>query len=189
MHLSTSQPKSGASRTSRAAAQFKSPLVDSESALTNSRGTIRPTPTVQTLERKLQLLKRAVKIKENNEDEVLSTLANKWIEAGRDVAYEVWDIVRDAGNTVDGATSVRGSWGWDESQSRDAKWGWDTKIDDTSEELCDYDPPEAHCATKRPAPEEEDDERARTTLATMLRQLGIAPEILGWDDDMETFLD
>ncbi|KAF9222030.1 hypothetical protein BS17DRAFT_231481 [Gyrodon lividus] len=189
IHISTSQRKSIAVGTSRAAAQFKSPLIDFGTALTDSRGTIRLTPMIQTLERKLQLLKRAVKVKENNEDEVLTKLAKKWTEAGREVAYEIWDIVRDAGNTVDGATSFSGSWGWEGADNRDTKWGWDTKSTDASRELCDYDPPEAPCATKQPVVEEEVDECTRTNLATMLRQLGIIPDTLGWDDDREHFID
>ncbi|KAF8843145.1 hypothetical protein BDN67DRAFT_240406 [Paxillus ammoniavirescens] len=186
-HLTTSQRKSAVPKTLRAAAQFKSPLIDSGATLTDCRGTIRLTPTIQTLERKLQLLKRAVQVKENNEDEILSRVAKKWTEAAREVAYEVWGIIGDSANIVDGAKSFGGSWGWDGDDNRDAKWGWDTKIEDTSGELGNYDLPEAPDSTKRLALEGEVDERA--SLATMLRQLGITPETLGWDNDRETFLD
>jgi hypothetical protein len=174
-HITTSQRKSAVPKTLRAAAQFKSPLIDSGAALTDSRGTIRLTPTIQTLERKLQLLKRAVQVKENNEDEILTRVAKKWTQAAREVAYEVWGIIGDSANIVDGATSFGGS------------WGWDTKIEDASGELSNYDLPEAPDSTKRLALEEEVDERAG--LATMLRQLGITPETLGWDNDREIFLD
>ncbi|KIK95645.1 hypothetical protein PAXRUDRAFT_75115, partial [Paxillus rubicundulus Ve08.2h10] len=173
-YLSTSQRKSAVPKTLKVAAQFKSPLIDSAAALTDCRGTIRLTPTIQTLERKLQLLNRAVQVKENNEDEVLTRVAKKWTEAAREVAYEVWDIIRGGANTVDGTTSCG------------ASWGWDTKTEDASGELGNNDLSWAPDSTMRLALEEEVDER--TSLATMLRQLGITPETLGWDNDRDTFL-
>lgn len=174
-----------ASNTSRSVAQFKSPLVNR--ALPANSRTIRLTPALQTLERKLQLLKRAIKVKEDNEEEVLVRLAVKWIEAGREVAYDVWDATKDTGNFDGKAILDRRSYGWEGTNDRNTPWGWDSKLGDVGEESCNLDPSTAPCVAGRP--EEDDDVGFNNTLGTMLRQLGIAPEIFGWDDDKETFSD
>ncbi|KAF8450305.1 hypothetical protein L210DRAFT_3520250 [Boletus edulis BED1] len=164
-----------ASNTSRSATQFKSPLVNR--ILPADARTIRLTPALQALERKLQLLKRAIKVKEDSEEEVLTRLAEKWIEAGREVAYDVWDASKDSGDFMEKATSSRRSHGW---QSTDGN---------ASEESHDTEPSEASCANGRAAPEEDDVDVGCNTLGNMLRQLGVAPEIFGWDDDKEAFAD
>jgi hypothetical protein len=172
--------------TSRPVTQFKSPLVNR--VLPADSRTIRLTPALQELERKLQLLKRAIKIKEGGEEEVLARLTGKWIEAGREVAYDVWDATKDAGNSEGKATSTYRSRGWENTNDRDTPWGWDTKPGDAGEKSCDFDPSDAPYTAGRLAAEEDDDVDCNT-LGTMLRQLGIAPEIFGWDDDKETFSD
>ncbi|KAF8558780.1 hypothetical protein OG21DRAFT_981170 [Imleria badia] len=181
---STKPSQRKASKTMRPVTQFKSPLVNG--VLPADSRTIRLTPALQALERKLQLLKRAIKVKEDNEEEVLGRLAGKWIEAGREAAYGVWDATKDAGDFSGKATFIRKSQGW-ESNDRNTPWGWDTKPGDASEESRDLYPSEASCTTG-PVPEEDDDVGSNT-LGTMLRQLGIAPEIFGWDDGTETFSD
>ncbi|KAG1755987.1 hypothetical protein EDB19DRAFT_446055 [Suillus lakei] len=176
-------------RTLKAASQFKSPLSSSASALSGRGSSIRLTPTVQSLERKLQLLKRAVKVKENDEEKTLVGLIKKWTEAGREVAYELWDLVKDSANKGDGM-------GWDggkgKMSSRDSNWGWDSH--DIKRES--YLENETNTATENPLDEgytnkilSEDDEQPRNTMGTMLRQLGIATETLGWDEDAEIFFD
>ena len=175
-----------ASKTMRFVSQFKSPLVNG--VLPADSRTIRLTPALQALERKLQLLKRAIKVKEDNEEEVLSKLAGKWIEAGREVAYDVWDATKDAGDFSGKATFIHKSQGWESTNDGNTPWGWDTKPGDAGKESCDLDPSDASCTTGRLAPEEDDDAGCNT-LGTMLRQLGITPEIFGWDDDTETFSD
>lgn len=175
-----------ASNTSRSVTQFKSPLVNR--VLPADSRTIRLTPALQTLERKLQLLKRAIKVKEDKEEEDLTRLAGKWIEAGREVAYDVWDATKDAGDFERKATSIRKSYGWESTSNGNTPWGWDNKPGDAGEESCDLDPSVAPCGAERLAPDEDEDARCNT-LGTMLRQLGIAPEIFGWDDDKETFSD
>ncbi|KAF8138696.1 hypothetical protein EV363DRAFT_1314557 [Boletus edulis] len=175
-----------ASNTSRSATQFKSPLVNR--ILPADARTIRLTPALQALERKLQLLKRAIKVKEDSEEEVLTRLAEKWIEAGREVAYDVWDATKDSGDFMEKATSSRRSHGW-QSTDGSTPWGWDTKPGDASEESRDTEPSEASCANGRAAPEEDDVDVGCNTLGNMLRQLGVAPEIFGWDDDKEAFAD
>jgi hypothetical protein len=171
---------------SRPATQFKSPLVNRD--LPADSRTIRLTPALQELERKLQLLKRAIKVKENGEEEVLTRLTGKWIEAGREVAYDVWGATKDAGNSEGKATSIYSSRGWENTNDRDTPWGWDTKPGDAGEKSCDFDPSEAPYTAGRLATEEDDDVDCNT-LGTMLRQLGIAPEIFGWDNDTENFTD
>ena len=117
-------------RTLKAASQFKSPL--SSSALSSERGpSIRLTPTIQSLERKLQLLKRAIKVKENDEEKTLVGLVKKWTEAGREVAYELWDLVKDSANKGDGSrgngNGFNGTWEWDGKMgSREPNWGWNS---------------------------------------------------------------
>jgi hypothetical protein len=176
-------------RTLKAASQFKSPLSSSASASSGRGSSIRLTPTVQSLERKLQLLKRAVKVKENDEEKILIGLIKKWTEAGREVAYELWDLVKDTANKAEGM-------GWDEGKGRmgprDSNWGWDSpgiKRDG-------YPENEMNTATENPLDEgctnkilSGADEQTRNTMGTMLRQLGIATETLGWDENEELFLD
>ncbi|KAG2158937.1 uncharacterized protein EDB93DRAFT_432674 [Suillus bovinus] len=176
-------------RTLKAASQFKSPLSSSASSSSGRGSSIRLTPTVQSLERKLQLLKRAVKVKEDDEEKTLVGLINKWTEAGREVAYELWDLVKDSVNKGDGL-------GWDGGErkmgSRDSNWGWDSpgiKREGYPENEMDTvtdNPLDGGYTNKIVS---EDDEHARNTMGTMLRRLGIAIETLGWDEDAEVFFD
>ncbi|KAG1780283.1 hypothetical protein EV702DRAFT_771871 [Suillus placidus] len=176
-------------RTLKAASQFKSPLTSSASASSGRGSSIRLTPTVQSLERKLQLLKRAVKVKENDEEKTLVRVIKKWTEAGREVAYELWDLVKDSANKDVGM-------GWDSGKgkmgSRDSNWGWASP----GIKREGYPENEMNTATENALDEgdtnkilSEDDEQSRNTMGTMLRQFGIATETLGWDEDAEVFFD
>ena len=172
-------------RTTRAATQFKSPL-SASNALDNS-SLVRLTPTIQALERKLQILKRAVKVREDVQEEVLEGLVRKWTEAGREVAWEVWNMVKDNassdgghGNSQSGKKrAFKGSWGWESpgdakkprGDEMERNWGWDVVP-----------------ISSRSEAEEEEDE-PKDTLGTMLRQLGVAAETLGWDDEEGSFID
>ena len=170
-------------RTARAATQFKSPL-SSSNALDNS-SLVRLTPTIQALERKLQILKRAVKVREDVQEEVLEGLVKKWTEAGREVAWEVWNLVKDNASSDGGRDSskkraFKGSWGWESpgdakkprSEEMERNWGWDViPISGRNEE------------------EGEEEEAPKHTLGTMLRQLGVAADTLGWDEEEGTFID
>ncbi len=102
-------------RTAKAAAQFKPPLVVPSSG----EALARPTPTIQVLERKVQLLKRAVKVRENSEEEILMGLIEKWTETGREVAWEVWNIVKGNTDTYDQGMgrkrNYNDSWGWQDA--------------------------------------------------------------------------
>ena len=150
-------------RTSRAAAQFRSPLLkilDHE-----PRPLVLPSQATMTLERKLTLLRRAVKIKRDGDESHLERLAMKWRDAAREAAYELWSIVRDL--STEGG-EVRGN-------SRDAGWGWEER--------------DGRGTTANDAEDEEDGAQQENNLGVMLRKLGIAPETLGWNDEGETFAD
>ncbi|KAJ6539107.1 hypothetical protein B0H19DRAFT_342662 [Mycena capillaripes] len=185
-------------RTQRASGQFKSPL---PLAVSSSIPTaVRQTPTIQALERKVQVLRRAVKVKKGGEEQTLEALVKKWTEAGREVAWEVWGLVKDnengssddwgkdSQNATSGKRRLEDSWGWNEDlgskrikvEDSDRNWGWSvsptTATDDRS---TDQD--------QSVEPAEED--KPRETLGTMLMRLGIAPATLGWNDDEEEFVD
>ena len=181
------RPRHKASKTSRSVTQFKSPLTKRISSA--DARTIRLTPAVQALERKLQLLKRAVKVKEDDEEEVLTRLAEKWTEAGREVAYEVWNATKNAGNFETRAVLARRSYGWENADNGNTSWGWDTKREDAGEGLRAPDSSMAVYGADPLGPEEDDEAGFHNNLGTMLRQLGIAPEVFGWDDDKEAFCD
>ncbi|KAF5387856.1 hypothetical protein D9615_000168 [Tricholomella constricta] len=190
-------------RTQRAAAQFKSPLsVDASSKLASS---VRMTPTIQVLERQLHLLKRAVKVKQDGDEKTLQALVKKWTEAGREIAWEVWELVKDNASTEDQGwgnpqskgkprkSALEDSWGWNEksgeknqpSREYERNWGWDVvpvgdSVDTENIETGRYE---------REIEDDDLDEKKQDTLGTMLMQLGIAPETLGWNEEDGTFQD
>ncbi|KAA1466104.1 hypothetical protein DENSPDRAFT_12310 [Dentipellis sp. KUC8613] len=160
---------------SRAAGQFRSPFAGHASS--SGRGAILPTQTIQTLERRLTVLRRAVKIKRDDDENKLDVLAKKWREAGREAAYELWSIVREAAQTEenknDGAWAS--GWGWDDDQK--------VKTEEDSEQAG------GGAGTADYAQDVEKETEAEETIGLMLRRLGIAPETLGWDDKQENFVD
>lgn len=196
--------------TPKAASQFKSPLSGSSLAKSATLSSVRLTPTIQVLERKVQILKRAVKVKSNGEEEELGRLIKKWGDAGRDVAWEVWELVKDSGGekTSQGGGNGGGGWGQENSRgtkrSMDEGWGWDDKDskrmkteegernwgwsverpghEDSSDEIGDG-------PSKLKEDEDFEEEQRQDTLGTMLRQLGIAPETLGWNEDEGDFVE
>jgi hypothetical protein len=153
-------------RSSRAAAQFRSPL--GEAPVHASRPIVLPNQTIMNLERKVAILRRAVKIKRDGDEDHLKGLAKKWRDAGREAAYELWSIVRDLSTEGD---ETRGN-------GRDTGWGWDKRDERVTFGEDDQDAEEDGCGKKQ-----------ESTLGLMLRQLGIAPETLGWNDEEETFVD
>lgn len=150
-------------RSSRAAAQFRSPLV--KTVEHGTRPLVLPSQTTMALERKLTFLRRAVKIKRDRDESHLERLAVKWRDAAREAAYELWSIVRDL--STEGG-EVR-------SNSSDAGWGWEER--------------NGHGTVGNDAEDEEHGAQKENTLGVMLRKLGIAPETLGWNDEEETFVD
>jgi len=194
--------------TPKAASQFKSPLSAPAPAAFSS---VRLTPAIQALERKVQILKRAAKVKMDGEEEVLEKLVKKWTEAGRDVAWEVWGLVKDSradGGSVGACESGWGEekkggtkrgfeegWGWGEKDGKRAKmddglernWGWNPERDEDREQS-GYREDGMKNGIYNGKKYEEDDEKREDTLGTMLRQLGIAPETFGWDEDEGEFV-
>lgn len=130
-----------------------------------ARPLVLPSQAIMTLERKLTLLRRAVKIKRDRDEGHLERLAVKWRDAAREAAYEFWSIVRDL-STEGGEVrnNPRDGWGW---EKRD---GSGTVANDAEDEECGV-------------------QQENNTLGVMLRKLGIAPETLGWNDEGETFVD
>ena len=151
-------------RSSRAAAQFRSPLM--KTLEHEPRPLVLPSQAIMALERKLTLLKRAAKIKRDGDESHLERLAAKWRDAAREAAYELWGIVRDL--STEGG-EVR-------SNSRDAGWGWEER-DERGTMAIDAED------------EEDGAQQENNTLGVMLRKLGIAPETLGWNDEGECFAD
>ncbi|KAI9466793.1 hypothetical protein BJY52DRAFT_20044 [Lactarius psammicola] len=150
-------------RSSRAAAQFRSPLV--KTLEHGPRPLVLPSQTTMTLERKLTFLRRAVKIKRDGDESHLERLAMKWRDAAREAAYELWSIVRDLsteGGEVRSGSSDATGWGWEEHGT---------------------------VSVGNNAEDEECEAQQENTLGVMLRKLGIAPETLGWNDEEETFVD
>ena len=47
------------------------------------------------LECKIAILRWAIKIKRNDDESHLDHLSQKWRDAGREAAYELWAIIRD----------------------------------------------------------------------------------------------
>jgi hypothetical protein len=195
---STIVPQTRQAQKSKAGAQFKSPLsAASSSALVSS---VRLTPAIQSLERKVQILKRAVKVRAEGEEGELEGLVKKWREAGREVAWEVWDLVKDRGGD-----DQRGGGGWGggfAAEESDGKkrglqegWGWDDNDAAKKQKLDGY---EGAAAAEHQLDSidggrsvkayEAEEEPREDSLGTMLRQLGIDPETLGWDEQEGTFV-
>lgn len=147
--------------------------------------------TIQTLERRLALLKRAINIRSEHEgEERLEDLTRKWKDVARDVSWELWAIVKQ--NHEDGVGGIvnageeRGLF----TNPRDENgpggrfrsgWGWDDK--DKGESSTDWNP---ECGEEeRPQDgdvEKEDGPEDGLTMSVMLRQLGIAESTLGWEE-------
>ncbi|KAK0191325.1 hypothetical protein F5146DRAFT_596055 [Armillaria mellea] len=179
-------------RTVRAAAQFKSPL--SAAASSNAMPSVRMTPTIQLLERRVQVLRRAVKVKKDGEEELLESLAKRWTEAAREIAWELWDLVKDNGANEGGSwgrdpkhkRGFEDSWGWEEKgdQKRlktENSWGWDEPQRKEGEEDEDQMQGVEPQGKNDDAREEED--MPENTMGLMLRQFGIAPDTLGWNEE------
>ncbi|KAH9894331.1 hypothetical protein C8Q73DRAFT_513170 [Cubamyces lactineus] len=189
-------------RTANAAKQFKSPLVPLGSVSSPSsvpaqgRLSVKSMPTIQTLQGKLQTLKQAIKIKKsgNGQDEdELEQLVRKWTTVGREVAWAVWDYVKDLDPGVGSAIEQK-SGGWFSSEGNES-WASQAGQKRGFEPSWGYD--DEHVPKKRKSEDGEDVEMddegtvptLQHTLGTMLRHLGIDPDTLGWDDEEGDFVD
>lgn len=236
-------PLKNSMASTKASTQFKSPLMSSTSTKAPSR--VNSSRQILDLERKLQLLKRAVKIKKDTDDDKLEKIVQKWKQVGREASWDLWQIVREndeAGATCPNSSSapssaISSSWGWAGSSSvnnsRDS-WGWDAVSDnkETADGHCEFESPiklerELYASLSKPItvqrksmlpptprgayfeqqvenqheqleevePREEaqlensDNPNNTKSLGTMLHQLGIAHETLGWSEEEGDFVD
>lgn len=167
---------------SKAASQFKSPTAASSVV---SRSGL--SPSIPALEQKLQTLNRAVKILRSDDSEELERLTAKWVQAGRDVAWDVWALVKD---NVTGSNSVTGT----RKRGYEENWGWEERVSKTQRggderHLAWATEPEKFYREDNIGQLESDlEERGEESLGTMLRQLGIAPETLGWSEEEGDFV-
>ena len=182
-------PSANCVHTARVAKQFKSPFhpphEPSESAPASSStftplsSTVRALPTIQALQGKVQTLKQAIKIKrsERGEDEeaALARLTEKWTTAGREVAWALWEYVRD----LDPGTAPQKGGGWFTDEDAGQKRGWDE---------AEYIGARAESGMDGQE-EEEEAPIVQHTLGVMLRRLGIDPATLGWDEEEGDFVD
>ena len=133
-------------------------------------------PNVQALQLRLQTLKRAVKIRDGGEGEKLEGLAQKWIDVAREVAWEVWSVVKDNVQDVSklggGRGPLQNNWGWADEKNASEVVGAE-RISGEGEMLSEEDEP--------PVPED--------TMSVMLRKMSIDPTTLGWDEDEGEFVD
>ena len=164
-------------RTPRASAQFKSPLSTvAASGAGNRRRAVSASPNVQALQLRLQTLKRAVKIRDDGEGEKLERLAKKWTDVAREVAWEMWSVVKDNVREIskleDGRGAFQSSWGWADEENKGTVAGPE-KLSGEGEMLSEDDEP--------PVPED--------TMSMMLRKIGIDPNTLGWDEEEGEFID
>lgn len=161
---------------SKVSAQFKSPLMAS-----SSQSRPGSTRVINDLEREIQVLKRAVTIRKNNDEEKLEQLTKKWRNAGREAAWELWDIVRASEDTEDTA------FGGEKGKAHDSgNWGWGEDC-----KAADGGPMDAEgkCARELDDVTDERNSTQTKTCGTMLLRLGIAHETLGWVDSDEDFID
>ncbi|KAI0676931.1 hypothetical protein C8Q78DRAFT_55591 [Trametes maxima] len=203
VHVKPDPTVANKDRTANVAKQFKSPLVASGGAAGPSSAasgglfsTVKAMPTIQTLQGKVQTLKQAIRIRsagKRDEEDELERLVKKWTTAGREVAWAVWDYVKDLDPGTSAVGQAHGGWSsgddgfWGtktgEKRGFDPGWGYDdeyalkkAKLEDTVEE-------EAR------AEEEDAVPIVHHTLGTMLRHLSIDPATLGWDEEEGDFVD
>lgn len=204
-------------RTANAAKPFKALLFPSDT--TKGKGGVRTSsanagPTIQTLQARVQKLKQAIKIKNErdaDDDERLETLVTKWRTVGREVAWLIWDTVKDLApgeglsSTAPGGgwnedAAPRGNksafkidgfqsgWGWDgekkgKHDGLDNSWGWDDK------QIASVVEGEDGVVVGEPMEVDEEEPQVENhSLGTMLRHLGIDPDTLGWDEDEGDFV-
>ncbi|TFY69446.1 hypothetical protein EVG20_g3168 [Dentipellis fragilis] len=115
--------------------------------------------------------------KRDDDENKLEVLSKKWRESGREAAYELWSIVKEAAETGGGKNdgAWASGWGWDDDQK--------VKVEEDSEQVGEG----ASAANYGEDVEKENE--VEETIGVMLRRLGIAPETLGWDDKQENFVD
>ncbi len=200
-------PVANKDRTANVAKQFKSPLhastvscsVSASAPATGTFSSVKAAPTIQALQGKVQTLKQAIKIKNSrngdDEDDVLEGLVEKWTTAAREVAWGVWDYVKDLDPGSAADVGTKSGWFADDDgragpgskRGLDSSWGYDdghagkrAKVDDGAEQVDEKENEEE---------EEEEPPVVHHTLGVMLRRMGIDPATLGWDEEEGDFVD
>lgn len=210
------EPVATRDRTARAGKPFKT-LVIERGAPAASLG-VKTGSTLQALQARVQKLKQAVKIKADREHagdkQRLEALVSKWRSVGREVAWLVWDTVKDLdpGESLralpvrspwdDGeilpsrnggqdyqSNGFKSGWGWDDGKSRGkGKGGFDSSWgwDDKRDGECEGETDGD--AGENTETGEEEVQIMNHSLGTMLRHMGIDPDTLGWDEDEGDFV-
>lgn len=173
---------------------FRSPVAAASSSPAPAPATIL---TVQALERRVQHLKRAIKITAEGGDDELERLVAKWRGAARAASWDLWALVKDGRREGDGgAAEKKDGWGWDDgAKPSAASFGWDDK-DEGSGGPTPWDDAVGSDAAREAyedAVEDEDDAETAApkepTVGTMLTELGIAADTLGWQEEEGEFVD
>ena len=192
--VATGQAQPSKANIAKVAKQFKSPFhLDASGSSSGPQpastfSSVQAVPTIRALQSRIQTLKQAIKIKNasgGSDDDELEELVSKWTSVGREVAWAVWDTVKDL-DPGEGARfyGPTGGWGGDDNadRGRGGGWGFDDGWAKTVKDEED----------ERAGPRDNDEEadaRTQHTLGTMLRHLGIAPDTLGWDEEEGDFVD
>ncbi|GJJ07733.1 hypothetical protein Clacol_001938 [Clathrus columnatus] len=172
---------------------FKSPFMSPLSSLSSVTNKPTSSPNIQTLEKKVTMLRRAIKLVTDKEDEKLKDLVQKWTLAGREVSWDLWTIMKERGpgDAMAWADSSRfnDSWSWGTTRN----WGTEERTESADEENSARSPFEAemwnsiNIQNTMKRQEAEDNKVSPHTLGAMLRSYGITNDILGWNDDEEDF--
>lgn len=203
--------------TVNAAKQFKSPLAPSAvsdvpvpsgtnsgfesgaKAAGVSFSSVRAVPTIQALQGRLQTLKQAIKItgaRAGEDDDSLEDLAIKWTLAGREVAWALWEHVKDL-NPGNGAAAQSGGWPGDDAEGKggskskrpwDSSWGYGDEERGVKRIKVDGDVGDG-AKVDDEGEGTEDENVVRHSVGTMLRHLAIDPATLGWDEEEGDFVD
>ena len=110
--------------------------------------------------------------KNDGDEEKLEELMKKWTTVGREVAWEIWAAVKETIVPGQIPESNRSEWNDGEKQTNKFgdSWGWNG------------------CEQIEEAEKNENGVKW-DTMGAMLRQLGIDPDTLGWDEEEGEFLD
>ncbi|KIP12885.1 hypothetical protein PHLGIDRAFT_138535 [Phlebiopsis gigantea 11061_1 CR5-6] len=209
-------------RTARAGKPFKSVVLNvgkTDVCLTaGATSGVKTGSTIQALQARVQKLKQAIRIRDEREAEserCLEVLVSKWRSVGRDVAWLVWDTVKDLdpGDSLK-VLPTRGGWGEDDDVRRTGKskgkgcgggfqsgWGWNDEKGgdgktagfnsnwgwDDKKEDGPVNDDQADVVDEQ-MEVEEDVPVQNHSLGTMLRHMGVDPETLGWDEDEGDFV-
>ncbi|KAH7103021.1 hypothetical protein BKA62DRAFT_698354 [Auriculariales sp. MPI-PUGE-AT-0066] len=172
---------------------FKSPSIMNGGTSSPNLQLRQPTVlTIQMLERRVQLLKRVIKIKHDDQESALEVLAAKWRVAARTASWDLWDCVKN-GVPQQSQECSRSRFdddlGGRAGPTQSMNWGWDDAGDDMNAEPVKEATEEQGVVEAEEDAEDEPAEQREPTLGKMLIELGIAPQTLGWDESEGDFSD